>query len=70
MGRIYQRNGIWYLDIRANGRRIRKRIGKSKQVAQLALKDAEVKIEREQLDFTPKKKITIKDLIEKYLDYQ
>lgn len=70
MGRIYQRNGIWYLDVRANGRRIRKRIGKSKRIAELALKDAEVKIEREQADFAPKKSITIDQLIDKYLDYQ
>ena len=32
MGSIYKRGNIWYLDLRAGGRRIRKRVGKSKKV--------------------------------------
>ena len=44
MGTLYKRGRIWYVDVRAKGRRIRKRVGASKRIAELALKDAEVKI--------------------------
>ena len=44
MGAIFKRGRVWYIDVRANGRRIRKRIGPAKKIAQLALQDEEVKI--------------------------
>ena len=47
MGNIYKRGKIWYIDVRSKGRRIRKKIGSSKKIAELALKDAEVKIARD-----------------------
>ncbi|MDD3732800.1 MAG: site-specific integrase [candidate division Zixibacteria bacterium] len=68
MARIYKRKNIWYIDIRVKGRRIRKKVGHSKRVAELALKDAEVKIAREEFGFT-NKDITIEKLIELFLDY-
>ena len=43
MRTIYKRGKIWYLDLRFKGKRIRKRVERSKEVALLALKDAEVK---------------------------
>lgn len=63
MGRIYKRKNIWYLDICAKGRRIRKKVGPSKRIAELALKDAEVKIAREEFGFT-NNDITVERLIE------
>ena len=53
-GSIYKREDIWYIDVRANGRRIRKRVGTSKKVAELALRDAEVKIARDEFGFGSK----------------
>lgn len=68
MGRIYKRENVWYLDIRYSGRRLRKRLGKSKRIAELALKDAEVKIAKEEFGFT-KKDIPITELINLFLQY-
>ncbi len=68
MGRIYKRCDIWYIDVRAKGKRIRKRVGKSKRVAELALRDAEVKIARDEFGFT-QHDISIEKLIERFLDF-
>lgn len=51
MGNIYKRGKNWYLDLRVNGRRVRKRVGSSKEVAQLALKDIEVQAARREFGF-------------------
>ncbi len=68
MSRIYQRENIWYLDVRVKGHRIRKRVGTSRKVAELALKDAEVKIARDEFGFT-KHDIPIDKLVERFLEY-
>ena len=68
MGSIYKRGKIWYLDVRAGGKRIRQRIGTSKKVAELALKDAEVKIARDEFDFA-KHDASIDKFIHKFLGY-
>ncbi len=68
MGSLYKRGKIYYMDVRANGRRIRKRVGTSKQVAELALKDVEVKIAREEFGFA-KQDITLEKFLDKYLEY-
>ncbi len=68
VARIYQREDIWYLDVRIKGHRIRKRVGTSRKVAELALKDAEVKIAREEFGFT-KQDIKIEVLIERFREY-
>ena len=68
MGRIYQRKKVWYLDVRVKGRRLRKRVGKNKRVAELALRDAEVKIERQEFGFD-KQDISIDQLIIRFLEY-
>ena len=52
MGTIYRRRNTWYLDIRVKGRRVRKRVGSSKKIAELALKDAEVKVARDEFGFS------------------
>jgi hypothetical protein len=68
MGNIYKRGKVWYLDIRVKGRRIRKRVGSSKKIAELALKDAEVKAAREEFGFA-KNDITLDKFFERFLDY-
>ena len=60
MSRIYQREGkkgvYWYLDYAVDGRRLRKRVGRSKKLAELALADIQVKLERKELGFQAKDK--------------
>ncbi|UCD27702.1 MAG: tyrosine-type recombinase/integrase [Planctomycetota bacterium] len=68
MGRIYKRGRSWYLDITVKGRRIRRRVGPSKKVAQLALQDAEVKAARDEFGFA-KNDIAIGKFFQKFLDY-
>ena len=54
MGAIRKRGKIWYIDYVVAGRRIKKRVGPSKSLAELALKDIEVKIAKNELGFLPK----------------
>jgi len=68
MGAIFKRGRVWYIDVRANGRRIRKRIGPAKKIAQLALQDAEVKIARNEFGFA-QNDIFIDKFFEQFLDY-
>ena len=68
MGSIYKRGKIWYLDVRVKGRRIRKKVGSSKQIAELALKDAEVKIAKEEFGFA-KNDISIDKFLEQFIEY-
>lgn len=68
MGSIYKRGKHWYLDVRVKGRRIRKKIGASKKIAELALKDSEVKIARDQFGFS-KDDLGVDTFFERFLDY-
>ena len=72
MARIYQVTGKkgtnWYLDYAVDGRRIRKRVGKSKRLAELALADVQVKLERKELGFTAKDR-GFAEFIQEYLAY-
>jgi len=68
MGTVYKRGSNWYIDLYARGRRIRKRVGKSKKIAELALKDAEVKAARDEFGFT-KNDISIEKFFDKFLEY-
>ena len=68
MGSIYKRGKNWYMDVRVKGRRVRKKVGSSKEIAKLALKDAEVKIAREEFGFS-KRDIGVDDFINLFLDY-
>lgn len=72
MARLYSRQGkkgsIWYLDYGVDGHRVRKRIGRSKRLAQLAIADIEVKIERREIGFAAKDK-RLSDFIREYLAY-
>lgn len=70
MARIYQVDGKkgsrWYLDYQVDGRRVRKRVGKSKRIAELALADMEVKLDRRELGLAPADK-KLDELIAEYL---
>jgi integrase len=68
MGRIYKRGRSWYIDLSVKGRRIRRRVGPSKEIAKLALKDAEVKAARDEYGFA-KNDIAIEKFLEKFLEY-
>ncbi len=68
MGEIYKRGKVWYLDIRVDGRRVRRRIGPVKKVAELALKEAEVKIAKEEHGFG-QAKMPLTDFLDSYLEY-
>jgi integrase len=68
--RAYQRGKYWYIDYAYKGRRIRKRIGQSKKVAELTLKDIEVKIAKgEHLGIHDSKKILFETFGNVYLEY-
>ena len=54
MGKIRKRGKIWYVDYIVAGQRIKKRVGPIKSVAELYLKDIEVKIAKNDFGFLPK----------------
>ena len=70
MARIYSWSGkkgtCWFLDYAVNGRRVRKRIGRSKRLAELALADITVKLERREIGFAESDK-KLGELITEYL---
>jgi len=72
MARIYERTGkkgtYWYLDYNLEGQRVRKRVGQSKKLAELALADVQVKLERKELGFAAKDR-PLSDFIDEYLVY-
>ena len=68
MARIFKRKNVWYIDVRVKGRRIRRRVGRSKRIAELVLQDVEVKIARDEFGFT-KRDISVDKLIELFLEY-
>jgi integrase len=68
MGRVFQRGDVWYMDVSVKGHRIRKRVGTSKKIAELALKQAEVQIAKEEFGFV-KNDITIEKLIDRFSEY-
>ncbi|MBU0984035.1 MAG: tyrosine-type recombinase/integrase [candidate division Zixibacteria bacterium] len=68
MGSIYKRGNKYYLNLVVNGRRVRRPLGTSKRIAELALKDFEVKLERQELDFD-KPDATLSDLFREFMAY-
>jgi site-specific recombinase XerD len=68
MATLRKRGNTYYADYRINGKRFRKTLGNSKKVAELALKDIEVKIAKNELGFDRKDE-TLKKLFEEYFDY-
>jgi site-specific recombinase XerD len=73
MARLYQWKGKkgathWYVDYALDGRRIRKRVDTNKHLAELALADIRVKLERRELGFQVKDK-DVDAFIQEYLQY-
>lgn len=69
MAKIYKRNKIWYLTYYYKGKRYRKKISRSKRIAEIALSDVEVRIDREDIGLTSRRNITFKRLAQEYLAY-
>ncbi|MFQ5907159.1 MAG: tyrosine-type recombinase/integrase, partial [bacterium] len=68
--RVFKRGKTWYLDYLHKGRRIRKAVGHSKRMAELALKDIEVKIAKdENLGVQELPRVLFRDCAAEYLDY-
>ncbi len=51
MATLRKKGNAYFIDYRVNGRRLRKSVGRSKKIAELALKDLEVKIAKNELGF-------------------
>ncbi len=68
MATLRRRGDTYQVDYRINGRRFRKAVGSSKRIAELALKDIEVKVAKGELGFTPKDN-SLDKLFEEYLIY-
>jgi len=68
--RIFKRGKTYYLDVTYKGKRTRKAVGRNKKVAELALKDIEVKIAKEEfLGIFEDKRISFLDFGRDYLNY-
>jgi len=68
MATLRCKNGTYFADYRVNGRRIRKAVGRSKRIAELAVKDIEVKIAKGDLGFA-KKDSDLKKIFEEFNNY-
>jgi integrase len=67
---VFKKGRQWYIDYYVKGARKRKKIGPSKQVAELALKDVELKIAKgEYLGIYEEKKLTFRQFGPDYLAY-
>ncbi|MFH1771437.1 MAG: tyrosine-type recombinase/integrase [Candidatus Omnitrophota bacterium] len=68
MATLRKRKGTYFADYRLNGKRVRRVLGKSRKIADLALKDIEVKIAKKELGFEAQD-ATLFKLFDEYLIY-
>lgn len=68
MGSIFKRGKIYYVDFRVKGRRIRKKVGTSKKLAEDVLKDIEGKIVRGEFGFD-KPDTSLETLFNSFTEY-
>ncbi|MDE2028372.1 MAG: tyrosine-type recombinase/integrase [Candidatus Omnitrophica bacterium] len=68
MASLRFRGGKYFVDYRVKGRRVRKAVGKTRKTAELALKDIEVKLERQDAGFI-EKDFEIAKLFPEFLNY-
>ena len=67
---VYRKNGNWFIDFYCGSKRIRRMIGPSKRLAETALKDAQIKVAKEEyLGIYEDRKITLKDFSKEYLEH-
>ncbi len=68
--RLYKRGKTYYVDFTYKGKRIRKAVGRDKKTAELALKDIEVRIAKEEyLGVYAEKRVLFEDFAKDYLEY-
>jgi len=69
MAQIFQKNDSWWIDYSVNGRRKRKKIGPSKQLAETVLRKTLVEIaENRYLDVKPSQQMGFKEFADIYID--
>jgi integrase len=67
---IFKKQGNWWIDFYHQGKRIRRKVGPSKRVAEMALADVQVKkAKNDFLGVCEPKKILFKDFAAEYLNY-
>lgn len=69
MATLRKKGNGYFIDYRVDGRRLRKSVGRSKKIAELALKDLEVKLARQELGFE-KKDSTFQKLLSDFEAYR
>ena len=68
MGSVRRRGDYYFIDYRVNGHRVRKKIGSSKKLAELAVHDIELKIARREIGFVEKDS-DLDGLFDRFLRY-
>ena len=67
---VFQKNGAWWIDFYHQGKRIRRKVGPSKRVAEMALADVQVKrAKNDFLGVCDPKKIFFRVFAAEYLEY-
>ena len=66
---IYRRNKVWYIDYYLHGKRIRKKLNKSKQMAELIMELNLRRNKKEFFEINVPKNIIFNQLAEQYLEY-
>jgi integrase len=67
---VFKKQGNWWIDFYHQGKRIRRKVGPSKKVAEMALADVQVKkAKNDFLGVCEPKKILFKDFAKEYLEY-
>jgi len=68
VGTVFKKNGSWYINYMYQGRRIRKKVGRSKKIDELALKDVELKIARDEFKLADKN-VKIEKVLNEFSNY-
>lgn len=68
MASIYKRGKVWYVDYRVGSRRVRNKVGTSKKVAELTLKNIEVKLSQNDLVVVRYDK-SIEGFLDEFMEY-
>jgi len=68
VGTIYKRGKTWYVDYRTGGKRFRRRVGPSKKVAELTLKNIEVRLSQNDFTVVPNDK-SLEMFLEEFMEY-
>ncbi len=67
---VFKKQGNWWIDFYHQGKRVRRKVGPSKKVAEMALADIQVKKSKNDfLGVCDPKRILFKDFAAEYLEY-